>query len=109
TPPNFQRAWALLASTLLGLARLLHRRKLRRSVGLSLAALLVVGGSRDSSGSQYKVLPECQMQLTTDTRVCNRLEKKQDRAKCHSSAMDRFAYCNKNDGLTGFPPLVLPK
>lgn len=48
---------------------------------------------------------QCDIQHDRDTEVCNGQPNPTARAMCHSSAMERLAWCIKTDGEVGWPQL----
>lgn len=48
---------------------------------------------------------QCEVQHGRDREVCDRQPNTTAQAMCHSSAMERLAYCIKTDGEVGWPPL----
>jgi hypothetical protein len=58
-------------------------------------------GEEDEDGDKWSIYRSCNKQFIEDRRICRKVK----RASCWKSQNDRLAYCNKNKGEIGFPPL----
>lgn len=83
-----------------------------RALALGAVLALMLGGADtsfagcsedDDKDEEWSIYISCNKQFNDDRKICRKVR----RAICWKSQMDRLAWCNKNKGETGFPPLQI--